>query len=118
MRKRRAAIQSLPISQKRLHLCHDVWNRTRNYVCMHYLPRNDGEVGRIEVPLLPKRRQRKAVDIPEGSYRCDAFGVEKTGKCNKVVLRICYKGEIQFVYRSGIQVAVWEIGGIEWLRCM
>ena len=27
------------MSQKGLHLCHDVWNRTRNYNCMHYLPR-------------------------------------------------------------------------------
>ena len=39
MPKRRAAIQSLPMSQKGLHLCIDVWNRTRNYDCIHSLPR-------------------------------------------------------------------------------
>ena len=38
---------------KRLHVCHDVWNRTRNYVCMHYLPRKNGGVGQIEVALPP-----------------------------------------------------------------
>ncbi|MFC1343400.1 MAG: hypothetical protein G8D86_19295 [gamma proteobacterium symbiont of Ctena orbiculata] len=85
--------------------------------CTTFLADNGG-VGRIEVPPPPKRRQRKALDIPEGIYCCDAFAVEKVAKCNRVVLRICYKGEEQFVYGSGIQVAVGEIGGIEWLRCM
>ena len=85
--------------------------------CTTFLADNGG-VGRIEVPPPPKRRQRRALDIPEGIYCCDAFAVEKLAKCNRVVLRICYKEEEQFIYGCGIQVAVGKIGGIEWLRCM
>lgn len=85
---------------------------------MHYLPRRQWRGWSNRGAPTSAKEAKKSSRHPRRYLPLHAFAVEKTEKCNRVVLRICYKGEEQFVYGSGIQVAVWEIEGIEWLRCM